>query len=685
MVAKGLTRDYSKLPSTRLYKDWTDAFFDITGKDITERNSQQLECPVHKGRSLWVTLKGDGRMRVYCQGGCGADEANNAFIKRAADEHGIDPRTWRKPSRHHGEDKTFVPFTEAEWERLPLANGQVKRIAAKKPGVPVDVLDDMEMRLQGERIVYAAWDDEGRIITHRYWSGEHKSFISAPGSGSGAHLVIPWGLSRNEPVWLCESETTAWALAGTDRQVAWIPGASMKPPAEEMARLDGYDVVVSYDAGEPGRRGADWVRAALVGVAASVRVVQWPDGTPDNWDLRDELLGCEEEGVVFEPEELLGTQSMFDRDVELRLEKLRVDAEAKRKLKAEQRSKKPVPVVSFGDEFELTADEETEWLIEGLWAADGNVVFSAQAKAGKTTTMLNAVRALCDGRDFFDCAVAELTGRVFIIDTELGDRRLRRWLRKAGIRNKNKYAALSLKGNAAAFDIMDPEIRAWWVAQLRAANAQVVILDALRPVMMALGLDEHNGAGPLLNAMDELLAEAGVAASLIVHHAGHNNERSMGDSRIRQWPDAEWVMTRNEGTDERSFRAYGRDDIDVDKFFVEFDEDAWEVVRGNDVPPPQKRGAEGSKETSESKVRAMFVNDDARWFKEAEVVEETGLSQSVVNDKLKRLVAEGLVRKVGERRHFRYGYHANTAPLPDDVTRPGKTPVKGRGKARNRR
>jgi hypothetical protein len=78
----------------------------------------------------------------------------------------------------------------------------------------------------------------------------------------------------------------------------------------------------------------------------------------------------------------------------------------------------------------------------------------------------------------------------------------------------------------------------------------------------SLGLDENRDAGRLLTALDELLNEAGVPEGMLVHHMGHAGERSRGDSRIIDWPDATWKLVREnpelEGSP-RYFSAYGRD------------------------------------------------------------------------------------------------------------------------------
>src|SRR6187431_819912 len=80
-------------------------------------------------------------------------------------------------------------------------------------------------------------------------------------------------------------------------------------------------------------------------------------------------------------------------------------------------------------------------------------------------------------------------------------------------------------------------------------------------------------AGRLLVAFDALLAEAKIGEAMVVHHMGHTNERSRGDSRLRDWPDVEWRVNRKDDdpASARFFTAYGRD-VNVEEQELGFDE-----------------------------------------------------------------------------------------------------------------
>jgi len=73
-------------------------------------------------------------------------------------------------------------------------------------------------------------------------------------------------------------------------------------------------------------------------------------------------------------------------------------------------------------------------------------------------------------------------------------------------------------------------------------------------------------------AFDALLRDGQISEACIVHHMGHAGERSRGDSRLRDWPDAEWRMMR-ESDDPASARyitAYGRD-VNIPESRLSFD------------------------------------------------------------------------------------------------------------------
>jgi hypothetical protein len=143
----------------------------------------------------------------------------------------------------------------------------------------------------------------------------------------------------------------------------------------------------------------------------------------------------------------------------------------------------------------------------------------------------------------------------------MGAEQLEDWLRDQRITADDRVHVEPMRGRAAAFDLLDDRTLAGWADMLRSRRVEYLVLDCLRPVLDALGLDEHRDAGRFLVALDRLLDLAGIPDALVVHHMGHGAERSRGDSRIRDWPDVEWRLVResDDPASPRYVSAYGRD------------------------------------------------------------------------------------------------------------------------------
>lgn len=228
-------------------------------------------------------------------------------------------------------------------------------------------------------------------------------------------------------------------------------------------------------------------------------------------------------------------------------------------------------------EFLAVPDDPATYRIDRLLPIGGRAVLAAQFKSGKSTVVANLLRSLADGAPFLGAfEVTRPEGPIVLIDDELDPRQLRRWLRDQGIVNTDRVVVLPLRGEVSSFDLLDPAVAAEWADTLRGAS--FIIFDCLRPVLDALGLSEDKDAGRFLVRFDELLKAAGIDGAVLVHHMGHAGERSRGDSRLLDWPDATWrlVRQRPDNGDEpdpaapRFFTAFGRD-VDVAEGAVTFD------------------------------------------------------------------------------------------------------------------
>lgn len=367
------------------------------------------------------------------------------------------------------------------------------------------------------------------------------------------------------------------------------------------------------------------------------------------------------------------------RDVTAETRKLKVRADAQRAYQRDQRGAHAIPPpILLGAEFLDQPDPPTTYRIDQLWPTGGRILLAAQYKAGKTTIVGNLVRSLVDAQPFLDhYPINRQARRVTLIDNELDPHMIRRWLREQHIERTDGFAVLSLRGRISTFDILDPDTRTHWARQLQAINTDVVILDCLRPLMDALGLDENREAGRILTAFDELLGEAGVQEAVVVHHMGHQGERSRGDSRLRDWPDVEWRLVREDLEDPASaryFTAFGRD-VDIPETAITYNQATRRLsnANGNRKDAAAHRGLDG--------LLDILAADDAKEGLSTRQIIQRALeadvaAKHVVPKILSIAVNEGhLTSWAGTRRSTMYALKLDRPTAPPHPAPTGPAPV----------
>lgn len=282
-----------------------------------------------------------------------------------------------------------------------------------------------------------------------------------------------------------------------------------------------------------------------------------------------------------------------------RATKATVDAEEAAAKAAEIRDQ--IPAAESLADLLAAPPEAEEFVVDSLLPTGARGLFVAARKSGKTTTRNELVRALVDGVPFLGHFQTLARTKVSVIDIEMSRAQTYRWLADVGIKNTAAVNLQILRGKAATFNILDEATRALWAEDL--AGSDVVILDCLRPILDALGLNENTDAGQFLVAFDALMDEAGVSEAVVIDHAGHGNDRARGDSRKEDWADVLWYLEmtdRQDPASERKFRAMGRD-VEVAQGVLEYDA---ETRRATYVPPAAESPKAAKAQEIESKERA---------------------------------------------------------------------------------
>lgn len=277
-----------------------------------------------------------------------------------------------------------------------------------------------------------------------------------------------------------------------------------------------------------------------------------------------------------DPEPVDETLSPHERAVAEAAGRLRVQGDARRIVDRERvlaTFRQPESQPTLVEELAIP-DTVQQYAIDRLLPAGGNAMLAAQFKAGKTTLLINLARAIADRRPFlgrFD--IAADAGAVALFNYEVGSDQFRRWLRDAQIEHPERVAVLNLRGHALPITV--PDVEDWTVEWLRSRGIRTWIVDPLGRALGGADENDNTAVRTVLDALDTIKARAGVSELIVAAHVGRQNfetgqERVRGATVLDDWPDARWLLTRDETLDSRFLRATGRD-VEVEEEQLTFD------------------------------------------------------------------------------------------------------------------
>lgn len=242
-------------------------------------------------------------------------------------------------------------------------------------------------------------------------------------------------------------------------------------------------------------------------------------------------------------------------------------------------------------------EEPLEWRIEELLISEHNTTLAAPAKGGKTTLMVNLLRALVDESPFLGRfhVTKPLQGRIAMWNYELSERQMHSWLRSAEIKHPDRVAVLNLRGRGLF--LQDNDACEWAVEWLRQAETELWVIDPLQAGLRGT-VNSDETAGEWISNVERVKAEAGVSDLIVVTHTGHlskadetgraGNERTIGSARWQGWPDNMWTYVKDD-EQVRYLRAVGRD-VDVDEFALDFDKETLTLsYKGEDTSRQDQR------------------------------------------------------------------------------------------------
>ena len=193
----------------------------------------------------------------------------------------------------------------------------------------------------------------------------------------------------------------------------------------------------------------------------------------------------------------------------------------------------------------LTNPPAVRWLIRGIIEADTLALLYGQPGAGKSFIALSMAASIACGSDWYGHRVTQGPA-VYILGEGGGgvSRRLRAW------QLSNPDARLQdapLYVSSRMVPLGESEAVAEIVAAIEESGAgkpSSVWIDTL--ARAAAGLDENSSRdmGELVRACDAIRERYGCAV-VLVHHAGHNQDRARGSSAIKAALDTEISATKD--------------------------------------------------------------------------------------------------------------------------------------------
>lgn len=212
--------------------------------------------------------------------------------------------------------------------------------------------------------------------------------------------------------------------------------------------------------------------------------------------------------------------------------------------------------------------KDEQWIVQDLIEDGQQILIYSAAKTGKSNWVQELMSALSTGAPFIDkYETTAPTGKIGLVDVELHPRKLAERLGKREWQAGN-MKVYSLRGVAPGqsklmkLDLSSETSRNEWVQRWKADGIEYLILDPLSALIREAGMSEWNEAGLALRYLQQMTAEAGIRAHIVVTHAsskqGGMDNGPRGDSAMLDVPDNVWKLVNNKDKDTMTLTTIGR-------------------------------------------------------------------------------------------------------------------------------
>jgi hypothetical protein len=344
---------------------------------------------------------------------------------------------------------------------------------------------------------------------------------------------LPEVLVANHVV-VCEGEKDADTVRNLNlskREKNWFLAATTNFDGAEKWRdeysvfLAGKVVVILPDNDEPGRRHAEQVAQSVYRHTQQVRIVTLP-GLPEKGDVTDWMNA--------------------GHSVEELLEQIRLATQWRPHDAGEPKILRPI------EEFSNRAEEDINWLVDGILERGANGVIVAEPKVGKSWLAADLAICLALGVDFLGRKVPRAVKVAFVSRED--NPSLTRWRLCALFRAKKapspkhveayaKNLWINTREESKQLLLDNAEQLAELMADLRMVKPEFLILDVLNTLHQK---DENDNTEmrSVFERLDGIQREIGCAIGICHHYnktgSGSMTMRMRGSSAIAGW--CEWMI-----------------------------------------------------------------------------------------------------------------------------------------------
>jgi hypothetical protein len=251
--------------------------------------SWSCRCPAHEDKHASLSLsEKDGRLLWRCHAGCSQVDVRAELQKRGllGKANGADHTATPRPKTEQADDwRPIAPVPEGAPEPTfthklygKPSRTWTYRDAAGRALFHVARFDPAGKRKQ---IIPRCW---GTLNGKIGWHWRH------PATPRPLYRLDELTARPADPVLVVEGEKTADAATAEllpGYVVTTWPGGSNATRMADWSTLKGRCIMIWPDHDEPGRKAAEAIGDALLGIAAEVRIVDPPADLPEGWDLAD--------------------------------------------------------------------------------------------------------------------------------------------------------------------------------------------------------------------------------------------------------------------------------------------------------------------------------------------------------------------------------------------------------------